>query len=239
MQSTPPLPARLNCRLGFWFALSIAVLFLTFTVCFTAVAFSSPSCPWTSAADYITCARNSRSFFKDLAQFAMLLFGPLYLLLLNSIHQVTSPEHRVLTRAGLLFGSLFAALSSTFYFIQLTAVRFSVLHGESDGLAQIAQANPHSALLAANMLGWTLFFGLSSLLVAPVFTQGRLEKWIRILFMANGITCLLGAVAFALQNVLLINLLMNFLMGGLILAASITLCVYFRRMENRIGGYGF
>ena len=67
------------------------------------------------------------------------------------------------TRIALSLGIGFAVLAGLFYFVQITAVRWSVQLGETTGLEQIIQANPLSALAAMNMLGWTLFLGLASL----------------------------------------------------------------------------
>jgi hypothetical protein len=42
------------------------------------------------------------------------------------------------------------------------------------------------------------FFGLTTLVLAPIFGKGRLEGWIRWAFLINGIGCILSAVLFAL-----------------------------------------
>lgn len=107
--------------------------------------------------------------------------------------------------------------------------------GETAGLEQAVRANQYSAMSAVNMLGWTLFFGLSSLFIAPVFSGRGLERVIRIAFLLNGACRLLGGVGYALDIVALVFLTINFGMGGAVLAASIALCILFRRMHRSAG----
>jgi hypothetical protein len=129
---------------------------------------------------------------------------------------------------------LFAVLVGGFYFVQLSAVRLSVLKEQWDGLEQIVQANPYSALSALNMLGWTLFFGLSSLFVAPAFSGGKLARLIRWLFVINGIMCLLGGIGYALEITTLVFFTINFGMGGAVTILTIALCFWFKRVEKQV-----
>ncbi|HSD82756.1 MAG TPA: hypothetical protein VLG46_02800 [Anaerolineae bacterium] len=225
---------HLATRLGFWSALLAAATFLIFTVCFIAVFLNPPLFIWTNFADYVASARNNQQFFKSIAQLAMLLFAPLYVMLVNSLHELAPSEKKVATRLSLSFGLLFAVLVGGFYFVQLSAVRLSVAKDQFAGLEQIVQANPYSALSALNMLGWTLFFGLSSLFVAPVFSGSKLAKAIRWLFVINGMMCLLGGLGYALEITTLVFFTINFGMGGAVTLFTIALCVYFRRMERQV-----
>ncbi len=83
----------------------------------------------------------------------MLLFGPLYVVLLNCIYDYIPQEKKLLARIGIDFGLAFAVLTGINYFVQLSAVRLSLLKGELQGLEQIVQANPISGISAINMLG--------------------------------------------------------------------------------------
>jgi hypothetical protein len=223
---------RWALRLGFWSALLAAATFIAFTVCFVAVFLNPPLFVWTNFADYIASAKHQPQIFKSVAQLMMLLFAPLYVVVINSIHEVTTSEKKGLTRLGLSFSLLFAVLVGGFYFVQLSAVRLSMAKDQFAGLEQIVQANPYSALSALNMLGWTLFFGLSSLFVAPVFTGSKLARGIRWLFTINGIMCLVGGIGYALELTGLVFFTINFGMGGAVTLLTIALCFYFRRMEG-------
>lgn len=232
----PSTPNRAATQLGFWSSVSIAALFAIFTVCFIAIAATQPLFRWTTLSDYVANATTRDQFFQNLARLTMLLFGPAYVILLASIHDRASEEMRLWTRLALCFGVIFAALTGIHYFVQLSAVRLSLAHGELQGLEQIVQANPSSAISAINMLGWTLFLGLSSIFAAQVFSGSRIERAIRIAFLFNGICCLLGGIGYALDIVALVFVTINFGMGGAVLIASILLSVWFKRLERMTRG---
>jgi hypothetical protein len=224
------IPSRISIRVGFWSALLIAIAFLIFTVCFVAIAMTPPLFIWTNLANYVLFANQRSQLLQDVARAAMLLFGPLYVVLLNCIYDHTPVEKRLWARLGINFGLAFAVLTGINYFTQLSAVRLSLLKDELQGLEQIVQANPISGISAINMLGWTLFLGLSSLFIAPVFSDSKLAKAIRIAFLVNGLCCILGGIGYVFDNITLIFLTINFGMGGAVLTAAILLCIFYRKL---------
>lgn len=167
--------------------------------------------------------------FAHLARLAMLLFAPLLVILLNCIHEYAASDKKILSQIAAQFGLACAVLIGVNYFVQLTAVRLSLVKGEIAGLEHIVQANPYSTVSAVNMLGWTLFFGLASLFVAPVFAGGRLEKTIRIAFLVNGIVCLLAGVGYILEIPVLVFVTINLGMGAAMLVGTVALSLLFRR----------
>lgn len=221
----------LSVKLGFWSALVSLVLFLVFTVCFVGIALSGPLYFWVDLADYVAYVEGTSPFFRELAQATMLLFAPAFVVLLNSLYEYAPREKKPVARLGLIFGSLFTLLSGVHYFVQLTTVRLNVQSGATVGLEHLVQANPNAAILAVNMLGWTLFLGLASLCMVPLFRGGRLEKVIRYGWLVNGIACLVGGVGFVFGWVLVIFVAMNLMVGGALLAVFGGLCVWFRRMD--------
>jgi len=226
--------SRLSARLGFWSAFLVTLSFLVFTVCFVAIPLTSRLFVWTDLADYVTYTNTNSQFFQDTARLAMLLFGPLFVILLNSIYEYASPERRVLARIGLCFGVIFAALTGINYFVQLSAVRISVLQGQVQGLEQFVQSNPYSGVAAINLLGWSLFLGLCSLFVAPVFSGGRLERLNSLGFWLNGVFFIQGGAGYLLNNIVMIYWTLDIGMGGAVLLAAIELCVFFRRVEREV-----
>jgi hypothetical protein len=236
MVTRPPnrkAPAnRLALTLGFWSACLIVVAFAVFTASFIAIPLTGPLFTWTGLDGYLAYVRSGHTFFQDLARWMMLLFGPLLLILFACIYELAAGERRLLARIALAFGAIFAALTGLNYFIQLTAVRLAIRHDVTQGLEQIVQANPISAIAATNVLGWSLFLGLASLFMAPVFTGSRLQGFIRLCFLLNGIMCLLGGIGYVLDNAVVVFLTLNFGMGGATFALAIGLAVHFRRMQR-------
>jgi hypothetical protein len=94
------------------------------------------------------------------------------------------------------------------------------------------QANPYAAASAVNMLGWTVFLGLASLFLAPVFAGDRLARAIRWSLIANGLFCLLGGLGYVLDIVWLVFVTLNLGMGAAVMAASVLLAVWFGRQRT-------
>jgi len=223
---------RLAARMGIWGAMAILVLFLGYTVLFTLIQFSGPSSTWTNLSDYVRSAHSSSQSLKMIAQAGMLLFGPAYLVIINSLYELAPDRKKGLLRLSLVFAAVFATLTGMHYFVQITAVPQQIASGQTTGLEQFLQANPYSGLAAINMLGWSLFFGVSSLLAAPLFSTGRLERTTRTFFIINGAACLLGGVGYVFVILPLVLICSTFLMGGAVIGISITLCMFFRRIET-------
>jgi hypothetical protein len=226
---------RTSLTLGFWSALLCLATFLVFTVCFMVAFTMPPIFHWTTMQDYLAYSNPASQPFKSVAQLMMLFFAPCYVVLLSSLYDQAGAQEKPFARAALLMGVLFAGLISMHYFVQLSTVRLAVASGQAAGLDQFVQANPISAMSAINMLGWTLFFGLSSVLVAPLFAGRGLEKFIQVVFLINGVCCLLGGVGFVLDITPLVFLTINFGMGGAVIAITWALCVYFRRLMRATG----
>jgi hypothetical protein len=222
MQST-------TARLGLWSALAATAAWLIFTICFVGIAATRPTYLWTDLADYLAHARAYDQTPVYLAQACMLFMGPLYVLILCALLEHAPAERKTVLRAALALGVGFAVLTGINYFTHVTAVRFNITRGTTDGLEQFLQHKPDSVMAAINMLGWTVYFGLSSLLAAAAFGAGRLERALRIAFVANGVCCLLAGVGFVVDNVLLIYLTINLGMGGAVLVIMVLLCVFFAR----------
>jgi FtsH-binding integral membrane protein len=91
--------------------------------------------------------------------------------------------------------------------------------------------NPVSAIAAVNLLGWTLFFGLSSLFIYPVFGNSSLEKVLKYSFLANGIFCIIGAIGYIL-NIPVLQLLFFNGMGIAVIIIGITSSLLFGKLEK-------
>jgi hypothetical protein len=221
---------RLSLQLGRWSAFLIAGDFILYTVCFVAILMSPPVFTWTNLADYAAYASTHSQFFKEAAMYLMLIFGPLFVVLLAALHEYARNEQKILTRIALGFGLAFAVLIGINYFVQLSTVRQNVLHGQLTGLEQFVQSNPASAITGLNMLGWSLFLGLASLFVAPIFNGGRLEKTIKWALIINGLCCLLGGLSYIYEFSLGVFLFITIGMGGAVTVATIAIGVLFHHM---------
>jgi len=221
----------LSKKIGFWSALFLTLVFIAWIVCFIGISFSSPVFYWTNIGDYLTYSHTYNQSLQYIAKFFMLIFGPLYVLLINSFYDHAKEEEKAWARISLLFGLAFAILSSLHYFVQLSAVRLNILHGQVDGLANYVQANPYSIMTSADMLGWTLFLGLSSVFISPVFKENRLDKTIRYAFVFNGLFCMLGGIGYIFQIDLMTFIFINIGAGGALLTVCVASMKKFKRLK--------
>jgi hypothetical protein len=173
--------------------------------------------------------------FKFAAQLAMLLFAPAFVVLLHSIADRAEEGKKFMSRIALSFAIMFAISVSMHYFVQISSVRLSISRGQTSGLEQFIQANPYSGLAGINLVGWTLFFSLSCLFLAPVFSGGGLNRVIRYALLANAVFCLLGGFGYIMDYAILVGICLNLGMGGAMGTAVVGLLIYFNRLKRDKG----
>jgi hypothetical protein len=225
---------KISIELGYWTSLVCIATFVVWTICFVAIFKLNPIFEWTGLADYITYTKNYNQSFKYLAQAAMLVFAPAFLILLHSINDYASEDKKILSKISVSFATIFAACIGINYFVQISSVRLSIAKVQIAGLEQFIQSNPISGIAGINMVGWTLFFSLASFFIAPVFAGNRLNKVIKYAFISNGIVCILGGIGYVFDNIALIFLTINLGMGAAVLTATIGLLIFFRRLSKDI-----
>jgi len=105
-----------------------------------------------------------------------------------------APRYETLTHLALSAAVAFAVLSSVYYFVQ-----FALAGADATvpGGAALTQLNPASVFAAVNVLGWTLFFAVASLCLAPLFLSGGAGTVVLAgLLLLNGVVCLLGMAGY-------------------------------------------
>ncbi len=223
----------LSYKIGFWASLLLTISLVVWIICFTGIAITSPLFYWTNLSDYLAYENAYSQVFQNIAKSFMLIFGPLYVLFIHGFYNYAADNKKDLVRISLLFGLAFAILSCINYFVQLSSVRLNIAHGQSSGLEHFIQANPNSIITSVNMLGWTLFLGLSSFFIYPVFTGDRLNRIIRYAFIVNGFSCALAGIGYVFQIDLLTFLFVNLGVGGALMTVSIASIKLFMRLRMK------
>ncbi len=118
--------------------------------------------------------------------------------MLVSIHIYASESRKIWSLAGLVFGTAFAVLLGSLYFIQVGILLPALKHGTWDGLDQYTFSNPRSIAWGLNHFAWSLF-GVTLLLTSCAFEGRGLKRWIRWLFILNGLANLSLIFAFAFE----------------------------------------
>ena len=115
-----------------------------------------------------------------------LLLGSAFLVLVVSIHQVAAPDRKVWSHAAVAFATMYAAMISIVYFVQLTLVTPRIAEGRIAGIEAFLFVPFDSFLYAVDILGYS-FMSVATLFAAQVFTGKGIERVARFWLMANGL----------------------------------------------------
>lgn len=171
--------------LGVW----SAILATGFTTLFILLAFVFTAAEWSDIEAYASTFDS-----LEMAQFIpLILLAPTVVILMACIHYVTPESRKVFGLIGIAFSSVYAAIISTNYYIQLFVVRLNLLNAELEGLNLLVMPNPHSIFVALETIGYA-FLSLAMLFISPVFTGGKLERWIRRVFVFGGVMGVFSAI---------------------------------------------
>jgi len=113
-----------------------------------------------------------------------LLLALVLVVMMAAIHSSAALEWKTNTLVALVFSALFAGISATVHFVQLTALR-------QLGTAGLVWPSP---MYAAELLAWDVFLGLSLLFAAPSLQGSRLRRVARTTMTACGAMCLIGVI---------------------------------------------
>jgi hypothetical protein len=115
-----------------------------------------------------------------------LLLGSSFLVLMVCIHQLAAPDRRVWSHAAVAFATVYTALISINYYVQLTWVAPRLTAGDTKGLEPFLFVPFDSFLYAVDILGYS-FMSMATLFAARVFAGGGQERLVRWFLTANGL----------------------------------------------------
>jgi acyl dehydratase len=85
---------------------------------------------------------------------------------------------------------------------------------------------------ALDIVGWDVFFALSMLFAAPVFSGSRLATWTRVLMIASGVLALAGLIGVVAGDMQLRNIGIVGYVGVFLIVAAL-LAVFFYRANPK------
>lgn len=176
---------RTAARLGAWCAALAAIL----AILFAALAAAFPAAPWAGIEAYAETFATRQM----LSMVPALALAPVTILVFAGLHSLVATEKRIWTFSAFGFIVVYTAIVAANYLVQLHAVRLGLLYRQFDGLTLLAMPNLHSVFFSLEAIGYG-FLGLGTLVAAPVFEAGKIEIWIRRLFILNGVSSLFGVV---------------------------------------------
>ena len=203
-------PTRSAARLGFWSALLTAFFCLLFTIAAVFTESHLLPAPW----DVVLTIAPS------------LLLAPSFLAMLVGVNALTPSERKVWSQLGVAFAGVYVPLCVAAYIVELFVVEPRLLRGDTPQMALLTLARGDSVFNAIDGLGY-MFMCLSTIVAAPAFGQNRLERWIRWLFLANG---MLAVPIFLTYFVNRSFIWLAALWSVTVTASAILLAVHFRRV---------
>jgi hypothetical protein len=191
--------SRLSARVGFWAAVAqsaVSLIYIIGLVVLVGAALSTQTAgelashQWTDINDY------AQHYMDDslsltvgmVVQVSALLAGLLIPVVFLALHETTNPEWKILTRISSAFAIMMAMASSWGYYVQLASVHQTIITaGDLEGLSQFVEANISSPGMATLQLAWAIFYGIATLVAAPIFDDTRSDKVIKVAFLINGV----------------------------------------------------
>jgi hypothetical protein len=152
----------------------------------------TPQPPWRDAALFAESFHplQTATFFCGF----FLVIGSL--LTFIALYRTAREEKKLWAFSGLVINVVFTAVVFLNYIIQTTYIPYLATTFPLETatvLPVFTMANPGSFAWALEMYGWG-GIGLSFLFMAPIFSQNKLERTLKILFIANGVSSVLSAL---------------------------------------------
>jgi hypothetical protein len=159
VKASQQIPGAVH-QLGFWSAIAVTLMLIAFPL---SLIFGSLNMSYGSS----------------------FLLAPAFVTMMVSIHHYASPEKKIWSQLGLSLAIIYAVMCSLTYYIQLTFIENNYLPIANEAVLPFVFI-PGTPIFAQDMLGY-VFFCLATLAAGPVFTGGKLEAWIKWLFILNGV----------------------------------------------------
>jgi hypothetical protein len=137
-------------------------------------------------------------YFTVLEALILLMMPPM-LTALMALHLESPPEKRIFSLAALCFALATAVITSVVHFTVWTVSRPIAAAGFTAAPLFFSFEWP-SVIYALDILAWDWFYALAMLSLAPIFSQGALEKTLRMLLFATGALSLAGLIGVPLAD---------------------------------------
>ncbi len=164
---------------GFWSAVLATVFSITYVV--------GQLAEWMGLMGSGGGAENASTLLGLVVLLTPSLFlGSSFLVLVVSIHQLSSPDRKIWSHSAVAFATAYAVLISINYFVQLTWVAPRLAAGRTQGIELFLFTPFDSFLYSVDILGYS-FMSVATLFAARVFTGKGLERVVRLFLTANGL----------------------------------------------------
>jgi hypothetical protein len=156
---------------------------------------------------------------------------PAMVALMVAVHAWAPVHAKTLTLTSLVFMGLLAGVTCSLHFLILTLSHQPEFSGQP-WQPLVFSFNWPSVAYALDIVGWDVFFALSMLFAAPVFSGSRLATWIRWLMIASGVLSLAGLSGVVVGNMQVRNIgIVGYV--GVFLVVAVLLTVFFYKANPK------
>ena len=156
---------------------------------------------------------------------------PAMVALMVAVHAWAPKCAKTLSLISLVFMGLLAGVTCSLHFVILTLSRQPEFAGQPWQPLVFSFEWP-SVAYALDIVGWDIFFALSMLFAAPVFSGSRLAAWIRALMTLSGMLALAGLIGVVVGNMQVRNIGIVGYVGVFVVVAAL-LTVFFYRANPK------
>ncbi len=151
---------------------------------------------------------------------------PAMVALMVAVHAWAPMHAKTFSLTSVVFMGLLAGVTMSLHFCILTLSRQPEFSGQP-WLPLVFSFNWPSVAYALDIVGWDVFFALSMLFAAPVFSGSRLAAWIRVLMIASGVLALAGLSGVVVGDMQVRNIgIVGYVGVFLVVAALLTVFFY-------------
>jgi hypothetical protein len=156
---------------------------------------------------------------------------PAMVALMVAVHAWAPMHAKTFSLTSLIFMGLLAGVTCSLHFMILTLSHQPEFSGQP-WQPLVFSFNWPSIAYAVDIVGWDVFFALSMLFAAPVFSGSRLATWIRWLMIASGGLSLAGLSGVVVSDMQVRNIgIVGYV--GVFLVVAVLLTVFFYRANPK------
>jgi hypothetical protein len=158
---------------------------------------------------------------------------PAMVALMVAVHAWAPIQAKTLTLTSVVFMGLLAGVTCVVHFCALTLSRQPEFAGRAWESLVFPFAWP-SVVYALDILAWDIFFPLSMLFAAPVFSRSRLAALIRVLMIASGVLSLAGLSGVVTGDMRLRNIGIVGYVGVFLVVAALLAVLFYRTTPQEV-----
>jgi hypothetical protein len=221
----------LTNQLGFILSLLLAITTVIGSLFFiaTIVIAAQAGYEWNGIESFAAFYNSGKGMFYVLASGSLFLLALIPPPIIATIHYSVPEEKRVLSLISLIFAISGMIFAIGYEFIHITYIHQGIIHENLAGLELFCIANPQSVVIPISTIGWMLLPGIANLFIAPLFSEGKLQKWIRMLFIINSVFAIISTIVYVIFSTLVLVLLYYLISPFTGTATGILLAIYFKR----------